>query len=159
MLVISKAILLAALGSWLAIALRNNLLGFSRSVTAIGDLMAMRSFDQEPVVSTPLTRKRVTSHAWHTAVLSFILVSEAATALLLLGAAGLYAGTLMGLEVAAAKAAGDTALAAFLALGSVMLIGGTWFGYYVKQAIVQLTHLLMLALGTGAAVLMNLPTH
>ncbi|MFZ2103491.1 MAG: hypothetical protein WAU86_23300, partial [Oricola sp.] len=75
------------------------------------------------------------------------------------GAAGLYAGTLMGLEVAAAKAAGDIALAAFLALGSVMLIGGTWFGYYVKQAIVQLTHLLLLALGTGAAVLMNLPTH
>lgn len=159
MLLISKTILLAALGSWLAIALRNNLLGFSNSVTTIGDLMAMRSFDQEPVVSTPLTRNRVTSRAWHTAVLSFILVLEAATALLLLGGAALHAGTLMGLESAASKAVGNTALAAFLALGSVMLIGGTWFGYHVKQAIVQLTHLLMLALGTGAAVLMNLPTN
>jgi hypothetical protein len=152
---LSKIALLAGLGFWLSIALLNNLRDFGRGVKAMGDLMAMRALDVEPIVTTSLTRNRVTSLAWHRVIFSLILIMEGLTAALLLGAAVLHVVTLVGAGNPPAQVAGQLAVGAFLALGGTMLVGGTWFAYHLKLPTVQLTHLTMLAVGAAAAVLLN----
>lgn len=132
MITLSKIALLAGIGFWLSIALLNNLRDFGRGVKAMGDLMAMRALDVEPVVTTALTRNRVTSQAWHRVIFSLILIMEGLTAALLLGAAVLQAASLFGAGSPPAQIAGQLAVGAFLALGSTMLVGGTWFAYHLK---------------------------
>jgi len=49
------------------------------------------------------------------------------------------------------------ALAAFAAFAFFLLLGGTWFAYYVRQEGVQTTHFILIGLAIAAALVVNLP--
>lgn len=157
-LLLIKAILLCGLGLWLAIIVLNNIIAFRNGVFSIGLLMGMRLFDQEPPIHTPLLSRRVANALWHRAVFSFVLVVEAATMLLLLAAALMFFGGLADIsQVATAISWANVALTAFISLSLIMLLGGAWFAYYIRQEAMQITHFVLVGLGVAATLLVNMP--
>ncbi|NVD42308.1 DUF2165 family protein [Ensifer sp. HO-A22] len=153
-----KAILLSGLAAWLAIIVLNNVVAFRNGVFSIGLLMGMQLFDQEPVIRTPLLSRCVKNALWHRVVFSFVLILEVASMLLLAGAAFLFFGTLLGVSDGAAAAIwANLAFAAFIALSLVMLLGGAWFAYYIRQETMQITHFILVGLGLAGTLLVNMP--
>lgn len=151
-----KAAVLSGLGLWLATALLNNLIAFRNGVYAIGMLMGMKLFEQEPAIETPLLSRRVTSTGWHRLVYSAILVAEAVTVLLLAVAAVAMPGSAFGLvQPTTAVELANIALLAFIALAALMLVGGAWFVYYIRQEGAQITHLVMIGVGIAAVQMVN----
>ena len=86
-----------------------------------------------------------------------MLAIEILVALALRAASSTLLGTLNG-SVGGADAtnAVNFALAGFLALVFVMIWGGAWFVYYVKQEGAQITHFLLLCVGLAAIIVANL---
>ena len=129
------------LSLWLSISLINNLQAFASSAGAIGETMSMAPLTQPPGISLPLLVRAMTSHAIHRLALSIIVLTQAAAVLaawvgcyeLLLGA---------GLEVARPWL--NLALSATVGFLFAMLLGGIWFGYWIRQEGLQLTHLLLM---------------
>ena len=56
---------------------------------------------------------------------------------------------------ATAVAYANAALLGFIALGALMLVGGAWFVYYIRQEGAQITHLVMIGVGIAAVQMMN----
>ena len=156
-LLLAKLTLMSGLAVWLAVIALNNTLAFRAGAFSVGMLMAMQLFDQEPRIDVPLLSRRVRNPFWHRAVFGFILVLEIATALLLAwGALQLGLAMLGSLQPTAAFAAATLGLTALLATSLVMLVGGAWFAYYIRQEATQITHFVLIGLSVGALVLVNL---
>lgn len=151
-----KAAVLSGLGLWLAIALLNNIIAFRNGVFAIGMLMGMKLFEQEPAIQTPLLARRVTAAGWHRLVYSIVLLAEVVTVVLLGIAAVAFFGSAFGAILpATAVDLANAALLAFIALGALMLAGGAWFVYYIRQEGAQITHLIMIGVGIAAVQMVN----
>ncbi len=157
-LLLSKLVPVAGLAVWLSIIVLNNGRNFAGGTAAIGMLMSMRLFEDPPVINTPLLSRRVTSSFWHKAVFGLVLGIEILVALALWVASFALLGTMCG-AIGAAEAvnAANLALAGFLALVFVMMWGGAWFIYYVKQDSTQITHFALLCVGLAAILVVNLP--
>ncbi len=157
-LLLIKAVLLSGLALWLAIVVLNNVVAFRNGVFSIGLLMRMQLFDQEPAIHTPLLSRRVNGALWHRAVFSFVLLLEMATMLLLAAAAFMFFGALLGISAGpTAVIWANLAFAAFIALSLVMLLGGAWFAYYIRQDTLQITHFILIGLGVAGTLLVNMP--
>lgn len=157
-LVLLKAVLLSGLSLWLAIVVLNNVTAFRNGVFSIGSLMGMQLFNQEPAIISPLLSRRVKSASWHRLIYSVIVLVETAVALLLAIASVTHFGVLLGgSDVAYAVVWANLALCGFIAMSLIMLAGGAWFAYYIRQEGTQITHLVLIAIGIAGAVLMNLP--
>lgn len=151
-LIVFKSVLLAGLAAWLSVVAFNNLVAFRNGVFAIGQIMRMAPLDQAPAIQTPLQRRRVEAIGWHRAVLSVVLAAEVVSAALLWAAAFGYAGT-----SAEPAALATLALASFMATCLLMLLGGSWFAYYIRQDNLQLLHLALIGLACVATAVVNLP--
>ncbi|MGF6174526.1 DUF2165 family protein [Ensifer sp. 4252] len=159
-LLLIKAVLFCGLALWLAVIVLNNVVAFRNGVFAIGLLMGMQLFDQEPPIRTPLLSRRVKNSVWHRLIFSLVLVMEVATMLLLAWAAAMLIGTLFGLSNGAAAIIwANLALAAFIALSLIMLLGGAWFAYYIRQESMQITHFILIGIGLAGTLLVNMPAH
>lgn len=151
-----KAAVLSGLGLWLAVALANNVIAFRNGVFAIGMLMGMKLFDEGPAIQTPLLGRRVTSTGWHRLIYLTVLVAEALTVTLLATAAVAMFGSAVGaVQPAMAIQFANAALLAFIGTGSMMLVGGAWFAYYIRQEGAQITHLVMIGIGIAAVQMIN----
>lgn len=153
-MLLTKAVIVS--GLWLAIALLNNIVAFRNGVFAIGMLMGMKLFDQEPVIQTPLLGRRVTSTGWHRLAYATVLLAEAVTvALLAVAAVALFGSALGAVAAVTAVEFANIALLAFIGLGALMLSGGAWFVYYIRQEGAQITHLVMIGVGIAAVQMIN----
>lgn len=151
-----KAAVLAGLGFWLAVALANNIIAFRNGVFAIGMLMGMTLFDEAPAIQTPLLGRRVTSTGWHRLIYSTVLLAEAVTVTLLAVAVVAMLGSAIGAVLpATAVHFANIALLAFIGMGAMMLVGGAWFVYYIRQEGAQITHLVMIGVGIAAVQMIN----
>lgn len=156
-LALFKTVLLSGLALWLVVIVVNNVIAFRNGVRSIGALMGMQLFDQNPAIDSPLLSRRVKSASWHQAVYVFILLIEVAVAVLLIRAAFAYIGVLAGGTDIDAVQWANLALSAFVAMAMVMLLGGAWFAYYIRQEGTQITHFVLIGIGVASAVLMNMP--
>jgi hypothetical protein len=105
----------------------------------------------------PLLSRRVANPFWHRAVFSFVLMLEIASTLLLAwGAMRLGLALFSFEEAAVAIATATLGLTALMATSLVMLVGGAWFAYYIRQEGAQITHFVLIGLSVGALVLVNL---
>lgn len=157
-LLLIKAVLFSGIALWLAVIVANNIIAFRNGVYAIGLLMGMQLFDQGPPIRTPLLSRRVKSAFWHRAVFSVVLTMEVVTMVLMVGAAILFfAGFAGDSNGAAAILWANLALAAFISLSVVMLVGGAWFAYYIRQETMQITHFILIGLGVVGTLLVNMP--
>ena len=156
-LLLSKFTLVSGLALWLAVIVVNNTLAFRNGAYSVGMMMAMQLFDQEPRIHSPLLSRRVTSPFWHTLVFAFVLALEVGTVLLLAwGAARLGLAMFAPGEAIPATSAATLGVTALLATSLIMLIGGAWFAYYIRQEGAQITHFALIGLSIGGVVLINL---
>lgn len=153
-----KLVFICGLALWLAVVSINNLTAFRGGVASVGALMGMQMFDQAPAIDTPLLKRRVVSPGWHRLVYGFVVAIELAVVILLGYAALGFVGAMFGtLDVADAILRANLALIGFVAMGFVMLLGGAWFAYYIRQEGMQITHLVLIGVGMIGALVINAP--
>jgi predicted small integral membrane protein len=152
-LLLFKLILIAGLASWISVIAFNNLVAFRNGVFALGQIMRMAPFEQAPAIQTPLLSRKVENVSWHRAVLSIVLAAEIVSALLLWSAVAALAGAGI---VADPIAQANLALSAFMATCFLMLLGGSWFAYYIRQDNVQLLHFVLIGLSVLGLLAVNL---
>jgi predicted small integral membrane protein len=98
----------------------------------------------------------VISSRWHRVVYAFVLAVEILVAVLLWRAViALFAAASGGVETNRAIASANVALSGFLVLVFVMMFGGAWFVYYIRQEGAQITHFALLCVGLLATLLVN----
>lgn len=129
------------LALWLTLAALNNRRDFAGAAAAVGATMAMLPLTQEPCIPTPLLSRAQRSPGLHRAALAVVLLLQAAGAAL--AWAGCYALLIQG-DLAAARPWLNGALAALSACLLAMHLSGLWFGYWIRQDMLQLTHIALL---------------
>jgi len=152
-----KAILTTGLACWTAIVIGNNLKNFPGTAGGIARTMNMSLLEAEPKIPTPLYSRKLTSPIWSRVALVVIIVCHvAALAGLALGAAG-FIGAVLGMAAPGTGIAAATlGLAAHVAACLLMLGGGLWFVYWLRQEGLQLTHFAILILSVVSALIVNL---
>lgn len=153
---ISHLTIVGGLAIWMALIVANNTIAFRNGVFAIGMLMKMSLFDVEPRIVSPLQSRSVQNAFWHRVIYTIILGMEAVTAVLLLFAAFQLGMALVAGGAASAPAWATLALTSLLATALVMLIGGAWFAYYIKQEGAQITHFALIGVALAGLILVNL---
>ncbi|WP_152224266.1 DUF2165 family protein [Pseudomonas sp. SCB32] len=123
---------------WLSIALINNLHAFASSTKAVGATLSMAPLALPPAIDSPLRIRAVSSPALHRLALTIIVLIQAVA--VLAAWMGCY-GLLLGDGLEAARPWLNLALSAALGFLFAMLLGGLWFGYWIRQEGLQLTHL------------------
>ena len=152
-----KTVLLSGLALWLCVVVLNNLTAFRSGVFSVGSLMAMQLFDESPAIRSPLLSRRVTSKAWHRAVYGFVVAIECVVAALLVRAAVAMVTVWIGLgDAGGATACANVAIAGFVAMALIMLVGGAWFAYYIRQESTQITHFALIGLGIASGIIVNM---
>ncbi|MEN5201266.1 DUF2165 family protein [Pseudomonas wadenswilerensis] len=147
-----QAVQAIGLSLWLGIAVLNNLQAFRASLGAVGATMAMAPLRQAPAIDIPLLSRALHSTAAHRIALLVVLVLQVVAAVAaLIGTYVLLIGT--GLEPARPWL--NLALSAFLGFSFAMLLGGLWFGYWIRQEGLQLTHLVLVLWALLAFVVFN----
>jgi uncharacterized membrane protein (UPF0182 family) len=156
-MLLSTLVTVGGLAIWLSIIVLNNARNFAGGVASIGMMMSMRPFEDPPKIETPLLARRVTSPSWHRAVLTLVLGIEILVSLALWIASFMLLAAMNGsVGAAVATDVATLALAGLLALVFVMIWGGAWFVYYIKQEAAQITHFALLCVALVAIVVVNL---
>lgn len=142
------------LSAWLSIAVANNLQAFAGSAGAVGATMSMAPLRQSPAIATPLLARAIASPLVARAAMLVVLALQIVAA----GACwtGAYA-LAIDADLAGARPALNLALSSFAAFLFAMHLGGTWFGYWIRQEGLQLTHIALLAWSVAAFLMFNLP--
>jgi predicted small integral membrane protein len=127
---------------WSLVAAFNNIVGFRGSAAAILGTMSMAPLREQDPIQTAFDDRAVRTSALPVLAVLLILLLQA-------GAAGLLATAAMGFICADLIPATPVMFAkwgfSLLAMAwFAMLIGGLWFGYWIRQEILQLTHLALL---------------
>lgn len=155
-LLLFKLVLTTGLALWLTVVVLNNTIAYANGVAAIGGLMSMQLFDQEPAIKTPLLARRVKVVGWHRLIYTFVLTVEGVVGLLLWYAAIGFAGALMGsLDAAYAVVRANLAFSAFATMAFILTLGGSWFAYYIRQEGSQITHFVLIAVAIAAVIVVN----
>jgi hypothetical protein len=146
------------LALWTSIELANNISGYRGGVASVGRIMSMAPLAEPPAVETPLRRRSVADVRWHRVVHGALLLVMVAAALLLWASVLSWSFVLVGGATPdAARGWANLGLAAFVGMGFMLTLGGLWFGYWMRQEVLQATHLILICLGICCAVLVNLP--
>lgn len=144
-IVLFKLVVLGGLAAWLSLVVVNNILAFRNGAFAIGSIMNMLPFEQEPPIDTPLLARRVADPRWHRLIYALVLAIEVAVALSLLYAAtGLAAAGLGWLNMGSAVVRANLALTGLMSMAFIFLLGGSWYAYYIRQEGLQTMHLVLI---------------
>lgn len=147
-----KAAIVIGFAVWTTVVAVNNIVGFRSAAAAIGRTMAMTPLNEPPAIASPLVGRALTSPRWSIAALIAILLVQIAAA----GALGIGGFMLLAVnQLPSASVSGSSlALIGFTLLAGLwlaMMIGGLWFGYWIRQEGLQLTHIALLAITILAA--------
>ncbi|ODP33459.1 hypothetical protein A9762_19065 [Pandoraea sp. ISTKB] len=154
--VIFKLVLVAGLTLWSAIAALNNVVAFSASAGAIGATLIMAPLRAPPAIDLPLLRRALRAKGWSVLALSIVIALQIA-ATVCLGWGGIQlAGAIGHGATATAIAWATLGLSALSAAWLMMMIGGLWFGYWIRQEGLQLTHMMLLTLTIAAAAVLRM---
>lgn len=150
---VAQGALLLFWGVWLALAAAGHLLDGNTNRHLLGEMMRMTQLRQEPVLGKGLLpRAWMAEHAPRVALYAIALYQFGVVALLL--RAGVLWFTAADAQVALAAA--DLALAAFGAIWCFFLLGGLWFGYWIKTPLLQQVHLNLALLSIASFVFVHL---
>lgn len=153
---IFKAVLTLGLAVWSIIAVINNVAGFSSAAGAIARTMSMAPLEADPRIDSPLYGRKLLRPAWARIALLVILACQIA-AVVGLSVGGVWF-LLAGLGDGQATAAANIAtlgLAAHATAWILMMSGGLWFGYWIRQEGLQLTHVALLTMTAVTILVVN----
>ena len=142
----SRFVLLFGLAAWLTIAATNNLTDPLTNRLFLGQTLSMEMIKTEPVIGSGLTW-RAWPAQWAQDILHGILIFQYFTASLLWYAAGSYARAIAQNSIQAlikARGRAVLALTCFLMIWLFFVCGGMWFGYWLKQGVIQSVHMTLI---------------
>lgn len=154
-LTLLKTALCLGFALWSLLAALNNLTGFRAAASAIMKTVSMAPLRDEPVIATPFDRRAVSGRRMAPLAVVVILVLQAAAACLFGAAAVAFMGLISPTAVLPAEFA-NTGFALLTVAWFAMLIAGLWFGYWIRQDILQLTHIALLVATLAAALVVNM---
>jgi predicted small integral membrane protein len=140
------------LTTWLSVVCINNMHAFRSSLKAVAATMGMTPLKQEPPVETPLLARAVQGPGLHR--LALLIITAVQTLSAAAGWIGSYRLATTG-HLAAAQPWLNIAVCGFAAVIFVMHLGGLWFGYWIRQDKLHLTHIAQLIWGMAAFFLFN----
>ncbi|MCZ7858970.1 DUF2165 family protein [Agrobacterium salinitolerans] len=145
---ISKSILMLGIASWMTVAVINNATDSSTNRFFLGAMLEMRLLENEPAgLGRGLLWRAWAIPGVATALLWGIVTVQAAIAIYLWKAAlQLAIATIHKAQepIEAARATAVRALSGFMALWLAFMVGGFWFGYWIKQGPIQQVHMTLL---------------
>jgi predicted small integral membrane protein len=142
------------LAIWLSISVVNNCRAFGGSAAAVGATMSMALLKQPPPIDSPLLSRAIDSHALHRMALVMVLTLQTVA-----GVAcwvGCWQLVVVG-DLGAARPWLNLGLSVFTMFLFAMHLGGLWFGYWIRQEGLQLTHIGLLVWTVVAFLLFNMP--
>jgi predicted small integral membrane protein len=142
----SRFVLLFGLAAWLTIAAFNNLTDSQTNRLLLGQTLSMEMVKTEPVLGSGLTW-RAWPAQWSQYILYGIVIVQFFIAGLLWYAAASYArATVQNSIQTLVKARGRAilALTCFLMIWLFFVCGGMWFGYWLKQGVIQSVHMTLI---------------
>lgn len=143
----------AGLALWSSVAALNNIQDFRGAAAAVGRTLSMAPLDDAPHVPTPLRRRAIHSAGLHRLALLVVLALQGGAAVCLW--AGCAALVLHGTREAALPWL-NLGLSALSAAVLAMALGGMAAAYWIRQAELQLTHLVLLLWFLAAFAVFNL---
>lgn len=147
--VAAKSVLMLGLAGWMTVAVLNNVTDPGTNRFHLATMFEMALLDDEPNGLGQSLRWRALP-SWITPVVLWLVVAvQAAITLYLWKAAlGCMAVALRGRSALtdATRNSAVRALACFMALWLCFMIGGFWFGYWIKQGAIQQVHMTLLIL-------------
>ncbi|KMJ43974.1 membrane protein [Xenorhabdus khoisanae] len=148
-----KALHAFGIAGWATIAMINNGRSFTMTAGTVGRMMSMELLKQEPPVNTPLLSRATTSRVIHRAALTVIVVLQILTAIsmwisgyLLLMKTASHPETLLWLNVG---------IICFATCAFILLLGGLWYGYWIRQEGLQITHIAIVIWSIAAFLLFH----
>ncbi|KGX35139.1 DUF2165 family protein [Burkholderia pseudomallei] len=142
-----KTLHAVAIAGWATIVTINNVQTFAATTSTVGRTMSMALLRQDPPVDTPLL---------HRVALAIIVLLQAFTAIAMWGGVRLLLATAP--PHAAALPWLDAGATGFAACALVLLLGGLWYGYWIRQEGLQLTHIALVVWSIAACLLFHLGT-
>ncbi|MCG8316388.1 MAG: DUF2165 domain-containing protein [Pseudomonadales bacterium] len=147
---LAKALVLLGLGSWLLLAAINNLIDPKTNITLIKRMMSMDAIAQDGVLGQGLLNRAVNNLAFLPLFLRCIAFYQLLISLSLIIAGCLFlslASHLWVLDQSMVISVATLSTMAFLSLWFFFLVGGLWFGYWLKMGTVQMVHFTLLLMG------------
>lgn len=145
--VIFKGVVVLGFAVWTAVAALNNIVGFRSAVAAIAATMAMAPLKEAPPINSPLSSRALAASQWSVSALVVITAVQIFAAVALgIGGALLISGQSQGETFSLATSWALIGFTLLTGLWFAMMIGGLWFGYWIRQESLQLTHIALLAL-------------
>jgi len=148
---LSKTVLLVGIASWMTVAVINNATDPTTNRFFLGTMLEMRLLQDEPdQLGSGLTWRAWSVTEAVSLLLWLIVAIQALIAAYLWKGAGSFAFAAFGKSndaIEAARATAIRALTCFIALWLTFMVGGFWFGYWIKQGAIQQVHLTLLILG------------
>jgi predicted small integral membrane protein len=150
-------IIVGGLAAWLSLAVVNNICDGGTNITLLGRMMRMTELKCDCELGIGLRHRAIGDFSTFPRVaLTLVIIIQVAIAMALWAGFVYLALALAGGDAQRAIDVASLAITAFAGLWFAFLIGGLWFGYWIKMPQVQQVHLTLLMISTATLVLLHL---
>ncbi len=154
-----RAVITTGLAVWMTVAVINNATDPGTNIHFLANMLSMEQLLADAVLGNGL-EWRSWDREYARIVLAVVAVVQAIVVVLLWRAGFLYgrlglSASITGNAIVARRAA-NLALCAFTGLWLIFMVGGFWFGYWIKQGPVQQVHMMLLLIGIGYGIIVNI---
>ncbi|WP_156585658.1 DUF2165 family protein [Ensifer sp. Root31] len=151
-----KIVVCTGFALWSLLAALNNFVGFSASVMAIARTTSMAPLKDDPAITTAFDHRALGGLILARAAVVGVMVLQVLAGFLLTIGSLAFAGLPLLPGFLSAPSMASAGLAMLAVAWFAMLIAGLWFAYWIRQDILQLTHIALLIATVMAALVVNL---
>lgn len=154
-----QTVILVGLAIWMGLVVINNVTDSSTNQHLIGQTLSMALVKDDPLMGNGL-EWRALDRGVANAVLNLVIAAQIVIDFLLWRSAIYYlrlVGNDAEIHRQTAYDSAIVALVSFCGLWIGFLCGGLWFGYWMKQGVIQQVHFTLLLVGMGGLMLINNP--
>lgn len=151
-----KVVLVCGLALLCLVFSINNIKGFGGAAAEVARTFSMNALQQPPRIDIAMSGRAVHSAIWPRLSLFIVLALQiVATFAFFMSLALFISSAIHGGVDHAGVSAANFGLSMLSISWFLMIIGGTWFAYWIRQELLHLTHLIYLGLTIAAAIALN----
>ncbi|UWQ35432.1 DUF2165 domain-containing protein (plasmid) [Leisingera sp. M527] len=150
---LAPAVLIFGLAAWISLTAYNNLRSFGHGAGYVGHILKMEGLRMDGIPDSPLTSRAQHDPRLHRIGISGIILIQAISGAFLWIALINYGLTTPLIDPVAMA---SLALTVFMAMTFVLLLGGSWYAFYIYLEQSQIMHFMMIAVAIGGLILLKL---
>ena len=155
-----KGLPILGIGCWLLLAALNNLIDAGTNVTLLNRMMSMRDLREDKKLGQGLLYRTVGSTAYVPLMLKVIAITQLLIASTLILSGFILISLVFKIGMFSQNEAlliSSCAVLIFMAFWFFFLIGGLWFGYWIKMGNLQSVHFMMLVISMLLQLILFIP--